>query len=98
MLFRSYELRGENNFRGYVYDREIPFHYFVFDALRLFDLPQAFAASQAEGVIINAIDGDWRRMTESDVRKLLPPSMRVIDSDSPDAVLRVIDRLLEARA
>ena len=97
-LRASYELRGENNFRGYVYDREIPFHYFVFDALRLFDLPQAFAASQAEGVIINAIDGDWRRMTESDVRKLLPPSMRVIDSDSPDAVLRVIDRLLEARA
>ena len=94
----SHELRGENNFRGYVYDREIPFHYFLFDALRQFDLPQVFAAASAKGVVINAIDGDWRRMVESEARKLLPPDMRVVASDSADAIRRVIEPLLEVRA
>jgi len=94
----SHELRGENNFRNYVYDHEIPFHYFVFDALRLFDLPQLFATARAEGVLINAMDGDWRRMGEPEVRKLVPAGMRVLSSDSPEAIQRAIAPLLEVRA
>jgi dienelactone hydrolase len=94
-LRASYDLRGESNFRNYVYDREIPFHYFPFDALRQFDLPQVFAASAAESIIINPIDGDWRRMTEPDARKLLPPRTRVVSGDSPDAVRQAIAPWLE---
>ena len=92
----SFDLRGENNFRNYVYDREIPFHYFLFDALRQFDLPQVFALAGADSIIINPIDGDWRRMTEPDARKLLPPRTRIISSDSPDAVRQAIEPWLEA--
>ena len=94
-LRASYDLRGEDNFRNYVYDHEIPFHYFLFDALRQFDLPQVFAAAAAEGIIINPIDGDWRRMTEPDARKLLPPRTKVVSGDAPDAVLHAIEPWLE---
>ena len=94
-LRASYDLRGEDNFRNYVYDREIPFHYFLFDALRQFDLPQVFAASAAESILINPIDGDWRRMTEPDARKLLPPRTRVVSGDSPDAVRQAMEPWLE---
>lgn len=94
-LRASYDLRGEDNFRNYVYDHEIPFHYFLFDALRQFDLPQVFAAAAADGIIINPIDGDWRRMTEPDARKLLPPRTKVVSGDAPDAVLHAIEPWLE---
>jgi dienelactone hydrolase len=94
----SHELRGENNFRNYVYDREIPFHYFVFDALRGFDLPQVFARVRAQGVLINVMDGDWRRMEEREARKLVPAGLRVLSSESDEAIQRAMEPLLEVRA
>lgn len=84
----SFKLIHDEKQRDEVYDREIPFHYFAFDALRHFDLPQVLAASKAKGLVVNPIDGDWNRMSAEAARKLLPRIVRTVSSDAPDDRIR----------
>ena len=67
----SFTLHTGERFRTAVYDREIPPQYFVFDALRYFDLPQLLEAIPVPGLIANPIDGDWKRMPETEARRIL---------------------------
>jgi len=76
-LKASYALQTEERFRTATYDHEIPYHYFVFDGLRSFDLPQLLATSRAKGLIVNPIDGDWRPLGEVEARRLLPARVRL---------------------
>ena len=61
----SYRLLTEDRERTTAFDREIPAQFFPFDALRSFDLPQLLAASPAEGLIVNPLDGDRVRLPEA---------------------------------
>ena len=79
----SYRLLPEDRDRTTAFDREIPASFFAFDALRSFDLPQLLAASQAEGLIVNPLDGDRERLPETVARSLLPPSVRAVSADEP---------------
>ena len=76
-LKASYALETEERFRTATYDREIPYHYLVFEGLRSFDLPQLLATSRAKGLIVNPIDGDWRPLGEAEARRLLPARIRL---------------------
>jgi dienelactone hydrolase len=66
-LARSYALFSDSRDpeRLAAYDREIPFGYFVFDALRRFDLPQLLGRSPARGYLIDPVDGDWKRLNRT---------------------------------
>lgn len=55
----SFELKREDRDRTTSFDREIPFAYVPFGALRSFDLPDLLARSQARGLIVQPLDGDW---------------------------------------
>jgi dienelactone hydrolase len=76
-LERSFVLHPEPGFRTAAYDREIPFSYFGFDALRTFDLPDLMAASPAQGLVIDPIDGDWNRLPSEEARKLVPAQVHI---------------------
>jgi hypothetical protein len=78
-LERSFVLHPEPGFRSAAYDREIPFFYFGFDALRTFDLPNLMAASHAHGLVIDPIDGDWNPLPPDKARMLLPTQVRFGD-------------------
>jgi hypothetical protein len=67
----SFTLHTGERFRTAAYDREIPHHYFVFDVLRHFDLPDLLAAIAAPGLLVNPIDGDWKRLREVEARAIL---------------------------
>ena len=70
------------------FDREIPASFFVFDVLRSWDLPQLLALSHAAGSIVNPIDGDGNRLSESEARKLVTHRVRVIAVPEPDRAVR----------
>lgn len=74
---RSFVLQPEPGFSTAAYDREIPFFYFGFDALRTFDLPNLMAASPAHGLLIDPIDGDRNLLPPEEVRKLLPAQVHL---------------------
>jgi len=76
-LKASFALQTEERFRTATYDREIPYHYFVFDGLRSFDLPQLLATSRAKGLVVNPIDGDWKPLGEAEARRLLPARVKL---------------------
>ncbi len=61
-------------------DREIPPDYFVFDALRYFDLPDLFATAGALGLVVDPIDGDWNVIPTSAAAGKVPSNVRAIDS------------------
>ncbi len=84
----SYRLLPEDRDRTTAFDREIPATFFSFDALHSFDLPRLLAASQAEGLIVNAQDGDRERLPEAVVHSLLPPRVRAISTDEPGSRVR----------
>ena len=89
----SYRLLPEDRDRTTAFDREIPAAFFAFDALRSFDLPQLLAASQAEGLIVNPLDGDRDRLPEAVARGLLPTRVRAVSADEPG---RKVGEFLEA--
>jgi dienelactone hydrolase len=90
-LRASFELLPEDRGRTGTHDREIPFQYFVFDALRSFDLPQLLDSTSAKGVVVNPIDGDWNRLSAAEARKLLPSSLQIVSEESPQ---KEIERFL----
>ncbi|HEX8986047.1 MAG TPA: prolyl oligopeptidase family serine peptidase [Bryobacteraceae bacterium] len=80
----SYALQAVDPPEGGTYDREIPSHYFPFGALRTFDIPDLLAASPARrGLVVNPIDGDWKRMPAAGARKLLPANVEVVSGADP---------------
>jgi len=79
----SYRLLLEDRDRTTAFDREIPAAFFPFDALRWFDLPQLLAASRAEGLIVNPLDGDRDRLPEAVARTILPSRIRLVSADEP---------------
>jgi hypothetical protein len=87
-LKHSFALHSEPGFGTDVYDREIPFFYFGFDALRTFDLPGLMAASPVQGLVIDPIDGDWNRLPKEEARKLLPARVRIGDEKAFLELLR----------
>jgi dienelactone hydrolase len=79
----SYRLMSEDRDRTIAFDREIPAAFFPFDALHWFDLPQLLAASRAEGLIVNPLNGDRDRLPEAVARTILPTHTRVVSADEP---------------
>jgi dienelactone hydrolase len=84
----SYRLLPEDRDRTSAFDREIPASFFAFDALRSFDLPQLLDASQAEGLIVNPLDGDRERLREAVAVRLLPPRIGAVSADEPSSRIR----------
>ncbi len=82
-LPESYRLLPEDRDRTTGFDREIPASFFAFNALRSFDLPQLLAKSQAEGLVVNPLDGDRERLLEKVARGLLPQRVTVVCADDP---------------
>ncbi len=82
-LPESYRLLPEDRDRTTGFDREIPASFFAFNALRSFDLPQLLAVSQAEGLIVNPLNGDRERLLENVARGLLPGRVRAVCADEP---------------
>jgi dienelactone hydrolase len=81
---KSYRLQHREPKLEEPLDREIPPSYFVFDALRHFDLPQLLDDAAAPGLALNPIDGDWRRMSAQDAQRLLPSRVRAVRADAPE--------------
>jgi dienelactone hydrolase len=69
----SFELKREDHDRTTSFDREIPFAYFPFEALRSFDLPDLLNSTRARGLVVNQLDGDWAPATggSSGIREFL---------------------------
>jgi dienelactone hydrolase len=82
-LSESFRLLPEDRDRTTAFDCEIPAAFFAFDALRSFDLSQILAASEAEGLIVNAIDGDGDRLPEAVARGILPARVRAVSAEEP---------------
>ena len=53
-------------------DREIPYHFFVFDVLRYFDIPDFLVMSGIKGTVIAPINGDWEPLSRELSEQLLP--------------------------
>ena len=87
-LATSFELKKDDRDRTSSFDREIPFAYVPFDALRGLDLPDLLARSRARGLVANPIDGDWAAMDQSDARKTFGASIGVITGPGSDAGIR----------
>jgi dienelactone hydrolase len=87
----SFRLVAEDRDRLSAFDREIPAHFLPFDGLRSFDLPQLLDSSTAPGLVIDPIEGDWRRRPETAVRGLLPANVRVVGgADGAPAFLKLL--------
>src|SRR5262249_57898852 len=80
----SFRLLVEDRDRTTAFDREVPASVFPFDALRSFDLPQLLDASPAQGLIVNPLDGDGKRLAESAARRLLPMRIGAASAEEPD--------------
>jgi len=85
-LQASFQLKREDKDRNSPYDHEIPFSYVSFDGLRKPDIPQMLAATAAQCVIVNPIDGDWNRMAAEAAQKLV--HCPVVSSDSYEGRVR----------
>lgn len=70
-LHASFQLKREDKDRNTPYDREIPFSYVAFDRLLRPDIPQMLAATGAQCLIVNPVDGDWRRMPAEAAQRLV---------------------------
>ena len=83
----SYRLRPDTNDPYTSYDHEIPYQYFVFDVLRRLDLPQLLSSVEAQGLVVNPLDGDWKQMSEPAARKFLPPTIRLACETHPEETM-----------
>jgi dienelactone hydrolase len=78
-LKASFQLKYDDKGRNTPYDREIPFSYVPFNGLHGPDIAQMLTATRAKGLILNPIDGDWRRMQTAEAQMLT--SCPVMSSD-----------------
>jgi hypothetical protein len=84
---RSFELKADDRDRTTSFDREIPFAYVPFGALRFFDLPDLLAPARRV-LVVNPIDGDWNPLTKPEAMRLLPRSAAVLVERDPEESLR----------
>lgn len=84
---RSFELKAEDKDRTTSFDREIPFAYVPFGALRYFDLPDLLAPVRRV-LVVNPIDGDWKPLAEGQATRLLPSNVTVRVERDPAKVMR----------
>ena len=84
----SFRLMPADGNRTTSFDREIPAWFVAFDVLYSWDLPQLLASSRSEGLIVNPINGDWNRLSEPEVQKLLPRRIRVVSGPEPDRAMK----------
>jgi hypothetical protein len=82
-LSESFRLMPANGNRTTSFDREIPASFFVVDVLHSWDLPQLLSSISAQGLIVNAIDGEGDRLPERAALKLLPRHIRVVSGVEP---------------
>ncbi|HUV13596.1 MAG TPA: prolyl oligopeptidase family serine peptidase, partial [Acidobacteriota bacterium] len=66
----SFSLWSEDDDPGGILDREIPFYYFAFGALRSFDIPDLLASAAIGGTIVDPINGDWEPLPLDVARKM----------------------------
>ncbi len=83
---RSFTLWSEHEDPGEILDREIPFHYFAFGALRSFDIPDLLASADIGGTIVDPINGDWEPLPLEIAEKMLPENLSVISDSALEAV------------
>jgi dienelactone hydrolase len=95
----SFRLMPADGHRTTSFDREIPASFFAFDVLRSWDLPQLLDLGHADGAIVDPIDGDGDRISESEARRILPRRLRVISAPEPDEAVGqwLRKRLMERR-
>jgi dienelactone hydrolase len=72
-LALSFQLRKEDKDRTTAFDREIPFAYVPFAALRSYDLPQLRRADRT--LVIDPINGDW----EPEGAAMRDPAAKIIE-------------------
>jgi hypothetical protein len=87
-LALSFQLKKDDRDRTTSFDREIPFAYVPFAALRSFDLPDLLAGSHARGLVANPIDGDWNEMQQAGARNILPGRIQLTTGPDAPAVIR----------
>jgi hypothetical protein len=56
--------------------------------LHSWDLPQLLASTEAQGLIVNPIDGEGDRLSEHAARKFLPRGIRVVSEGHPDQAIK----------
>jgi dienelactone hydrolase len=83
----SFRLQKEDRDRTTAFDREIPFAYVPFRALEGPDLPDLWRGSNAEGLILDPIDGDWRPLDSAAVARLAPARVRAASGSEAAASL-----------
>jgi dienelactone hydrolase len=79
---KSFVLHAADRDRTTAFDREIPFMYVPFNALRHFDLPDLLSLANRV-LVVNPIDGDWNRMAAYTAEKWLPRSVALVSGDDP---------------
>lgn len=84
---RSFELKSEDKDRTTSFDREIPFAYIPFGALRYFDLADLLAPARAV-LVLNPIDGDWQALTRAKAMRCLPRNATVVVTRDPTNSVR----------
>jgi len=84
---RSFALLSENDDPSGLLDREIPFYYFAFGALRSFDIPDLLASVEIGGTIVDPINGDWEPLALEVAEELLPENLSVISASEFEAVV-----------
>ena len=80
----SYKLRSPDQDRNAPLDREIPAIFFPFDALRYFDLPLLLKSPNIPGLIVDALDGDWKPKSPVMARELRSGKLEVATGPSSD--------------
>jgi hypothetical protein len=83
---KSFDLKIDDKDRTTSFDREIPFAYVPFGALRNFDLPDLLAPARAV-LLLNPIDGDWKPLTKADATRWLPPNATLVLESDPAKAL-----------
>lgn len=90
---RSYTLLAADRDRMTAFDREIPFHYVPFGAIRYFDLPDLLSRTE-HLLVVNPIDGDWKQMTSEEAGKWIPRSSSLaVQEDVQAAILSHLSNL-----
>jgi hypothetical protein len=84
---KSFELKPDDRDRTTSFDREIPFAYIPFGALRYFDLPDLLAPARGM-LVLNPINGDWKPLTKAEAMRWLPRNVTVSVEADPAKSLR----------
>jgi dienelactone hydrolase len=93
----SFRLLAEDRDRTTAFDKEIPAHFFAFDVLHAFDLPQLLASTSAEGLILDPIDGDGDVLSPLAARVRVPARVGIATGAEAAAKVRDLLRRIGSR-